>query len=391
MRIKIDILKEIPKELGEGLCVFGESEMLKEWAKSNDIPFEKSKDGKFTNFDVNRVDLGSVFEIPKTYRYVDGFSPNLNKYLHVGHMSNLAIALALQGLGVGKEYIAILGDTLGGEVKREDAFQKYVEKCKEVGYKIDKVYYASQQTLKDSSLLIPGTGEYTGSQVFRSGENLVVGIKSNGDTSYFYQDVALAQHLQDSTLYLTGFEQKEHFENLKTLFPQIDHLPLGLLLLDGKKMSSSEGNVVFLSDFLLSLEKKFESKELAWNVAAGFILKSHPGSVKNFSLSHADKVKLSPGLYLSYTLARMKSAGIFPQENKSFHTWKMNFKFLKAKTLLQPNVLLEGCIELAKEISRLYEIHQIKGNSDASRIFLPLAEDLLQGMKILGMKEIEKV
>src|SRR5271169_1397806 len=46
---------------------------------------------------------------------VDGFSPNLNKQLHVGHLRNLALAKSLHSIYTGTEakFIAFLGCSLG--------------------------------------------------------------------------------------------------------------------------------------------------------------------------------------------------------------------------------------------------------------------------------------
>ena len=136
---------------------------------------------------------------------MDGFSPNLNKELHIGHLSNLVIANAFQKLGVGKKFIAILGDTLKGKVNKETALEKYKSYCNDFDYKVSDIFFASKMELKNQSLLTAGDGDYSDTQIFEIDNDKLVGIKGDGTTSYFYQDVALAEHLNKSTLYLTGF------------------------------------------------------------------------------------------------------------------------------------------------------------------------------------------
>ena len=160
---------------------------------------------------------------------------------------------AFQKLDIGNKFIAIFGDTLEGSVQKNDALESYFEYCKYFNYNIDEIFFASEMKLEDDSLLKEGEVTYEGSKIFDLGDEKLVGVKSNGSTSYFYQDVALASKLNTSTLYLTGVEQDNHFKSLKKLFPTTNHVGLGLVQLDGKKMSSSEGNVIYMIDFINSL------------------------------------------------------------------------------------------------------------------------------------------
>ena len=99
---------------------------------------------------------------------MDGFSPNLNKFNHVGGLSNLIIAKALQSLQVANKTIALLGDTLPATtVKKKDALTAYKQMCVDFDYNLNKIYFASKQILKNDTLLIPGTDKYIGSFVFK--------------------------------------------------------------------------------------------------------------------------------------------------------------------------------------------------------------------------------
>lgn len=391
MKINPNSIKTTPKGMPFAFCVFGDpSQEVQDWISYWNLKTEKS--GKFTNILTGDLDINQIFIQPEKFKYVDGFSPNLNKHLHLGHFSNLIIGKSMQSLGVGEKFIAILGDTLDGSVDQADAYQKYVDLCKEFNYNIDKIVFASEQELEDDSLLKDGDGEYLGTKLFDLGDEKVVGIKSSGKTTYFYQDVALAQKLNDSTLYLTGFEQDGHFNNLKKIFPNIKHIGLGLVTIDGKKMSSSEGNVLFLDDILNEVAKKFNGdKKLAWNVIAGHILKYDPTSVKNINMKQIDDVKASAGLYFSYTLAKLKSAGMITNDISEFNSNVLKFKLIKAKSNLSPNILFEELFELTKKISSMYTKLHIKDNIENQKLYQPLLDDLLFGMKLLGMFDVEKV
>jgi len=392
MKLDINKLKLTPPNFGFNFCVFGKpSDEIKEWCKYWNL--EMIDSGPYTNIIVNdKFNVSEAFESPKVYEYIDGFSPNLNKHLHVGHLSNLVIANAFQKLGIGNKFIAILGDTLDGSVDKNDALNSYHKYCSDFGYKVDDIFYASKMELKDKSILSDGEGDYNGSKIFDLGDEKIVGIKSTGNTTYFYQDVALAEHLNSSTLYLTGFEQDNHFKALKKLYPSVNHIGLGLVLLDGKKMSSSEGNIIYLKDFIDNLMGLFNNDiKLVYNIIAGQILKSTPNTNKSIDSKLIGNPKLSLGLYLSYTMAHIKSCGVSTQGNDFFYSKELEFFDLKSKCNLSPNLLFEALVNHCKKINKLYETHYIKDNEENIKKFSDLISDLELGMSKLGMFSIDKV
>jgi arginyl-tRNA synthetase len=215
-------------------------------------------------------------------------------------MSNFILAKAFQSMQVGEEFISILGDTLKGDVDKQDAFKAFENYCDKFELDVSKILYASEMVYSENNLE-DGEGDYAGTKVFNTGEEKIVGIKSDGSTSYFYQDMALASKLNDSTLYLTGHEQDGHFANLKKFYPNTNHIGLGLVKLTGAKMSSRGGNVIFFSDLIEDCLKEFNNNwNLVYNVLAGFILKIEPKKDKNIDMKMLKNPKNSPGLYLSF-------------------------------------------------------------------------------------------
>jgi len=392
MKIDINKIKTTPPNFGFNFSIFGKpSDEIKEWCKYWKLGMADS--GPYTNIIINdNFDISQAFNSHKIYDYIDGFSPNLNKHLHVGHLSNLVIANAFQKLGIGNKFIAILGDTLDGQIKKKDALNSFLNNCKDFGYKVDDIYYASKMELEDNSLLIDGDNDYIGSKVFDLGDEKLVGIKNSGFTTYFYQDVALASKLNSSTLYLTGFEQDNHFKSLKKLYPKTSHMGLGLVLLDGKKMSNSKGNIIYLKDFIDNLMNLFNNDiKLVYNIIAGQILKSAPPTNKSIDTKLIDNPKLSLGLYLSYTLAHIKSCGVSTQNNDSFYSKELEFYELKSKCNLSPNLLFKSLSNHCKYINKLYESNYIRGNDKNIKIFSDLISDLELGMSKLGLFSIDKV
>jgi len=394
MKIDIGKVATTPPMMDFALCVFGKpSEEISKWADYHSLTLVKS--GRFTNINIpESISLHDLFVEPKAYSIVDGFSPNLNKHLHIGHLSNLVIAKAFENMGIGLDFVAILGDTLDGDVSKEDALSKLEEWLKWSDYYINgAVFFASDMILNDDSLLVSGNGKYEGTKGFIADDEYVVGIKSDGSTSYFWQDVALAQAWNgESKLYLTGSEQGPHFKKLAQLFPEgeITHVPLGLVIAKGKKMSSREGNTVMAQEVYDLLIDEFPNPDLAYNVLVGFILNSSPKSTKKLDLDQIKSLKQSSGLYLSYTLARLQSAGLKP-ESGALKSPELIYALIKSQSDLNPKTLLTALVKLAKKINGLYMDVKIQNNPEGQALFQPMLDDLALGMTFLGMNIVSEV
>jgi len=393
MKININKIKTVPKMLSDKftLCVFGTPDTeVQEWINANNFKTNISKN--FTNIIIpDNIKLNEIFNEGNTFEWMDGFSPNLNKKLHIGHFSNLVLGKAFKSLDVCKNTVSIYGDLLDGETTKEEALTLLKGYQTDFNFFSDKDVMASEVKYQ-GKLLKDGTGDYEGTKIFEIGDEKVVGIKSDDSTSYFYQDVALAEMLNAPTLYLTGNEQSNHFSLLKNLFPHIEHVGLGLIKLNGVKMSSRMGNVIFIDEFIESSKEMFgDDLHLIYNVFAGLILKSNPDVDKNINLDLISNPKNSAGLYLSYTMARLKSAGCESIIHSQFISRDLEFAHLKTKITLKPNTLFLALIEHCKDINALYTKYTIKGDKDVKTMFEIKLSDLLLGCKELGLFVIDKV
>ncbi len=400
--IGINLLRPVPKKLGLGfaLCHFGEaSAELKQFMEKKG--FSSIEGSGYTNFTPGPdVDFYSLFEPLKIFSHMDGFSPNLNKKLHVGHFSNFILAKAFQKLGVTNSTVSLLGDTLDGEVSKETALEDFHKLCAEFGYDVNKAFFASDMKYS-GSLLMDGTDNYEGTKIVEVAGEKVVVVKSDGSTSYFYQDMAFAETLGQNTLYLTGYEQNNHFAALQKIYPHVEHIGLGLVKVSGGKMSgevkdvkmsSRLGNVIFLQELLDDFTEEFNGdKKLAYNVFAGLILKNKPQTDKKFTLDSIHQHENSPGLYLSYTLARLKSAGVEFQLGERLKNHELAYSFLKSQHLLNPQILFTALCDMAMHINGLYVTHRIQGSDENKSMFAELAADLALGMEKLGMYQVDKV
>jgi len=420
MKININLVKVVPKSINISnrdnnsfaVCVYGQpSEEIEQWI--NYHQFKSEYIDNYTNIFIpnDTVLLSDIFLDAKCFEWMDSFSPNLNKELHIGHFSNLVLGKSFKSLGICKKTVSIYGDTLNDinkdTISKAEALIQIHYYLKQFEYTVNKILLASQVKYSDKNgILKDGTDKYQGCKIFEidnsSGNNdeptKIVAVKSDGSSSYFYQDVALCELLNSSsTLYLTGKEQCNHFLSLKQLYPGIEHIGLGLVNVFGNKMSSRKGNVILIKDFIQCVQELFDNNiQLVYNVFAGYILKSSPEQDKEINSDYLNNPKNSSGLYISYTTARLISAGCDLIDNNSnnkytFISKQLEFAYLKSKFNLKPNILFESLVEHCKLINSLYATHIIKDNSDNKNMFNLLLSDLIYGCKKLGLFIIEKV
>jgi arginyl-tRNA synthetase len=161
-------------------------------------------------------------------------------------------------------------------------------------------------------------------------------IKSDGSSIYHSRDMAAILYRKnefhfDQCLYVTGLEQKLHFAQV---FKAIDlmgydwvdglvHIPYGLVSLEGEKLSSRTGNIIYAEDILreaikrssmlISLKNaKMENKEQTAEIIGVGAIVFHDlfnQRIKsiNFSWDEVLNFDGTTGPYVQYTYARAKS------------------------------------------------------------------------------------
>lgn len=160
--------------------------------------------------------------------------------------------------------------------------------------------------------------------------------KSDGGSIYHSRDIAAILYRKenygfDKCLYVTGVEQSLHF---KQVFKAIDvmgydwadtliHVPYGLVSLEGEKLSSRNGNIIYAEDILNeAIERAYhliedknpdlpDKEEAANKVGVGAIIfhDLFNQRIKNVDFSWEDVLSFdgTTGPYVQYTYARAKS------------------------------------------------------------------------------------
>lgn len=160
--------------------------------------------------------------------------------------------------------------------------------------------------------------------------------KKDGATLYATRDLAAAIYRQQTyhankTFYVVGNEQSLHFKQLFSVLEkmgyewakQLEHVPFGMMLKDGKKMSTRKGKIILLADVIAdaihtakqnineknpTLEDK---EEIAKQVGIGAVifndLKNDRMNDIEFSLEQMLNFEGETGPYVQYTNARICS------------------------------------------------------------------------------------
>lgn len=268
-------------------------------------------------------------------------------------------------------------------------------------------------------------------------------LKSDGTTIYPTRDLATAifrkEVLQgDKLLYVVGAEQQLHFKQVFAVLRKMGyewaddciHVPFGLMTLNGKKMSTRRGQVVYLDQVLdeavqKSLEiiqnsqsQDYDKYETAEAVGVGAIvfgdLVHNRMLTVDFNLDEALRFEGETGAYLQYTFARAmrllkKAEGKAEQQphadeellGEQLHepeTWNCiklldNYEetVLKAVRNHEPSILTRLLLDIAKAFNRFYhqkKILDMQGDERAAKLYLvsTTATILKHGLQLLGMK-----
>ena len=331
---------------------------------------------------------------------------------------------------------------------RQVSLEEYMKVYKILGVEFDSYdgeafYNDKMQTivdeLKEKNLLVKDQG----AMIVSLDDDLPPALiqKSDGSTLYITRDLAALFYRKntyhfDEVLYVVGNEQKLHFTQLQevvkkmgySFYEDIHHINFGLVLQDGKKMSTRKGKIVKLIDVLeearnLSLNYMNEKnpslenkEEIAQAVGVSAIifndLKNFRSNDIDFNLEDMVNFVGQTGPYLQYTSVRISSIldeNIMDINSIDFDLYANEASFeliksideyqdilLKAKEDYAPSVLAKYLLSLASYFNSYYAKEKVMVDDLLERntklYLISIVRHILNdGMKLLGMKIIKKM
>ena len=239
--------------------------------------------------------------------------------------------------------------------------------------------------LKEKELLVDDQG----AKIVRLGDDIPPALikRRDGGSLYITRDLAAIFDRKNNynfskMLYVVGNEQKLHFEQLKRVIGlmgydfgnQINHINFGLVLKDGKKMSTRGGGVVKLYDVLeIAMKLSYEQivnknpnienpEEIARKVGCGAVvfndLKNHRTLDYDFDMEKMLKFEGQTGPYLQYTGVRIASilrGNTYDINNIDSSLFKEDIYFELARSIGEfKNVIIRACEESAPSVIAKY-------------------------------------
>lgn len=282
-----------------------------------------------------------------------------------------------------------------------------------------------------------------GAKIVRLGEDIPPALikRRDGGSLYITRDLAAIFDRKNTynfskILYVVGNEQKLHFEQLKRVInqmgydfgDQIHHINFGLVLKDGKKMSTRGGGVVKLYDVLdiamkLSYEQIIEKnpnienpEEIARKVGCGAVvfndLKNHRTLDYDFDMEKMLKFEGQTGPYLQYTSVRIASilrGAEYDANNIDSSLFASDIYFELARSIGEfkniiiraseenaPSVIAKYLLGLAQIFNKFYANVKINVNDEKiknTNFMIAHATRIVinEGLRLLGIEYVEQM
>lgn len=304
---------------------------------------------------------------------------------------------------------------------------EYKDKANEV---IEMIIGKGITEISDGALVVP------------LGEDKIPALirKNDGTSLYITRDIAAIldrkeKYNFDEILYVVGGEQSLHFEQLKEVLnklgydwsDQVHHIAFGMVLQDGKKMSTRGGKTVGLQDVLDEsiklageiIEEKnpgLENKEeVSRKVGVGAViyndLKNYRVNDIEFNLNSILEFSGNTGPYLQYTYARINSLLKNKEEievnydNLSINEYIWNIVIdiydfsdiiYKAKVNYDPSMIAKYLYDLATDFNKFYAACKIvDDDKESSQFRLQVCEAtsivLKEGLRLLCIDALNKM
>lgn len=284
--------------------------------------------------------------------------------------------------------------------------------------------------------------EDDGAMIVDLGESMPPALikRRDGASLYMTRDLAAVFYRKKTynfkkALYVVGNEQKLHFNQLKEVIKKmgydysddIIHVNFGLVLQDGKKMSTRSGKVVTLIDVLneaidmarKQIENKnpnLENKEdVSKKIGIGAVifndLKNHRSLDYEFNLEQMLKFEGQTGPYLQYSDVRIKSIlnsctmtdkfdySLFKKPHyyalvKDIDEFKLNID--KAVEENAPSVICKYLLNLASDFNTFYGLEKINTEDEVVRntnlLLLNAIKIVLEeGLRLIDINPLERM
>lgn len=257
--------------------------------------------------------------------------------------------------------------------------------------------------------------------------------KRDGSSLYITRDIAavlnrIEHHAPDHLLYVVGHEQAIHFKQLAAVIEKMDididieHVSFGLILKDGKKMSTRRGKVLLLEDIVdevkmrvLDVMKEKGSSidnldSVAETLAIGALkyhdLKYDRNNSYEFNIRDMVEFEGDTAVYINYTNARIQSIlkkGISASTRENFIYEETMWPIInhlstypdilrEAAATYTPALLTRYIMQLCRQFNSYYgNTRIINAENEASQKYLIelVSKNIVDAMALLGIEVVD--
>lgn len=265
-------------------------------------------------------------------------------------------------------------------------------------------------------------------------EPVLVLTRSNGTSLYPIRDIAYTIHKielnEKNNFIVLGEDQEVYMQQISAVLDILGYKAPKLIcysyvLLDGDKMSTSGGTVVLVTDFMKAVKetllKEFKKRNeeisekklnILINACIKFtMLNVSKNKIVNFNLKNATSFTGESGMYILYSIVRMKSIlknNEITNYNELKYTNEIENKIIKELSLYpelidsllitnEPTHLTKYLFGLTQLFSKFYESVNISNEEDEIikssnlRMLKCLISVLESGLNILGISSIDSL
>ncbi|QPQ30875.1 arginine--tRNA ligase [Lysinibacillus sp. JNUCC 51] len=290
--------------------------------------------------------------------------------------------------------------------------------------------------LEEKGLLVQSDGAYV-VEIDKMPPCLIT--KTDGATLYATRDLAAAfyrkeQYDPEKIFYVVGNEQSLHFKQLFKVIEKmgydwakdLQHVTFGMILKEGKKLSTRKGKIVLLADVLKeaiatakrNIEEKnpnlMDKENVAYQVGVGAVifndLKNDRLHDIEFSIEHMMNFEGETGPYIQYTYARISSL----LEKANEHSYEVSFEALgehawpvillleqfpkiisTAFEQADPSQIAKYALQLARQFNKYYAQNKVlvEDSQRTSRLAFChcVAVVLIESLALLGIAAPKKM
>ena len=306
--------------------------------------------------------------------------------------------------------------------------------------KFDKLYFESEVTEEGKKIVKHNIGkvfdESEGAVIFKGekyGLHTRVFITGDGNTTYEGKELALAykQYADfpfDLNIHVVANEQAGYFQvvikALELINPKFKgreyHLPMGMVNLVGRKISSRTGDFLTVDGLLEEVKELLPVKSsvnineaVAIGAVKYSVLRTQPTLNVAFDIKQSVNLEGNSGPYLQYTYARTRSVLVksrmavsqikadYTLNDDELHILKYLYRFPdaveEAAKRYSPNLICNYLYELAKRFNTFYNQHSILSADNIMTRELRLnltagvSQILKNGMRLLGIEALERM